>query len=436
MDAVVGRDTELAAVTAFLDLGESRSTVLLLEGEAGIGKTTVWTESTRAASKLGYRVLRAQPLVAETPISFAAVGDLLAGVLDEVVAELPDPQRRALEVALLLDDPDGPPPELQAIAFAFTSALRMLAGSRPTLVAVDDIQWLDPASASVLLYAARRVGAEPIRLLLAGRPGGIKDVARGLGTSIDGASLESISLGPLSLGALQSMFHAQLGHGFARPILHRIYVLSERQSVPRPRARTSTGAARNRNRSGGAAPGAGEPRGTRGRAARGPARDGDPGAADRGALLRAGHVAARGRARRAVRPLTRSRRGRRHARARPRLVRASASLLTHRRKDGRADQAGRPPAPGRARGGRGGKGRASCARVLGAGRRRRRRAGGCCGRLARTWLAPCERRAPGTCDPAEPPGRCRGGTPRHRRSRFPLPGRRHRAGRRPARAAL
>lgn len=226
MDAVVGRDPELEAITAFLEADESRSRVLLLEGDAGIGKTTVWTETTRAASGRGYRVLTARPLEAEIRISFAAVGDLLADVLDEVVSDLPDPQRRALEVALLLGDPDGPPPELQTIAFAFLSALRALAGSRPTLVAVDDIQWLDQASASILLYAARRVGDEPIRLLLAGRTGGTKDVARGLGTAIDRVPHESISLGPLSPGAMQHLFHEQLGHSFPRPILHRIYALS------------------------------------------------------------------------------------------------------------------------------------------------------------------------------------------------------------------
>src|SRR5687768_5298906 len=95
MGTIVGRKTELDAIGSFLGGGEGRSRVLVLDGVAGIGKTAVWNAAVRAASESGFRVLAARPLEVETRISFAAAGDLLAGALDEVVAELPDPQRRA-----------------------------------------------------------------------------------------------------------------------------------------------------------------------------------------------------------------------------------------------------------------------------------------------------------------------------------------------------
>ena len=223
MGAVVGRDSELDEITAFLAGTEGRPSVLLLEGEAGIGKSTVWIEGTVAAGDLGYRVLTSRPVEVETRISFATVGDLLGDVLDEVAAELPSPQRRALEVALLLREPEGLPPTSQAVAFAFLSALLALSRSRPVLVAVDDIQWLDRPSATMLTYAVRRVADHPIRMLLSQRTGdaGLKEFA--LSNAIDKSRLERVSLGPLSAGAMQRMFREELGEGLTRPLFRRVF---------------------------------------------------------------------------------------------------------------------------------------------------------------------------------------------------------------------
>jgi hypothetical protein len=108
---VVGRDEELATVVAFLESTEALPAALLLEGEAGIGKTTLWRVGVEATRELSYRVLRASPGEKETTFAYSAVSDLLGDVLDEVLTTLPMPQRRALEVALLLRDSEGPPPE-------------------------------------------------------------------------------------------------------------------------------------------------------------------------------------------------------------------------------------------------------------------------------------------------------------------------------------
>src|SRR5215472_8381700 len=121
----------MAAVAAFLDAVGSGPAGLVLEGAAGIGKTTVWAAGAALAAGRGYTVLSCRPAESEARLSFAALGDLLGGVLEEAVAGLPPPQRRALEVALLLADPVGSPPEQRAVCVAFLGVLRRLAAGGP-----------------------------------------------------------------------------------------------------------------------------------------------------------------------------------------------------------------------------------------------------------------------------------------------------------------
>jgi AAA ATPase domain len=108
---VFGRGRELGAVSAFLDGLPSGASGLLIEGEAGIGKTTVWTAGVADAVAGSYLVLSSRPTQSEAKLSFAALGDLLGGVLERVLPELPAPQQNALQVALLLKDPAGSPLE-------------------------------------------------------------------------------------------------------------------------------------------------------------------------------------------------------------------------------------------------------------------------------------------------------------------------------------
>src|SRR6516162_7694365 len=157
---VVGRDREMAAVAAFLDALPSGPCGLVLEGAAGIGKTTVWRAGVAWAAGRSYTVLSCRPAESEAGLSFAALGDLLDGVLDRVLPGLAPPQRRALEVALLLADPVGSPPEQRAVCVAFLGVLRRLAAAGPVVVAVDDLQWLDVPSATAVEFAVRRLSGE------------------------------------------------------------------------------------------------------------------------------------------------------------------------------------------------------------------------------------------------------------------------------------
>ena len=156
---------------------------LLLEGDAGIGKTVLWEAGLAIASAAGHTVLRCRPAAAEAQLSFAALADLLVDVLDEALPALAAPQRRALEVALLLDDAEGSPPDVRALAGAFLGVLRHASSSASVLVAIDDVQWLDEPSRTVLEFAVRRLGVEPVGVL-ASRRGTGGEPPLGLGQAL------------------------------------------------------------------------------------------------------------------------------------------------------------------------------------------------------------------------------------------------------------
>ena len=111
----------------------------MIEGDPGIGKTAVWRETVAKATARSYEVLPARPAEAEAGLAFTALADLLANVRDEVFAELPEPQHRALDAALLRGA-DAETHDRRAVATALVSVLAGLSESSPVLVAVDDVQ--------------------------------------------------------------------------------------------------------------------------------------------------------------------------------------------------------------------------------------------------------------------------------------------------------
>src|SRR5215468_4966796 len=213
----------MAAVAAFLDAVGSGSAGLVLEGAAGIGKTTVWAAGAALAAGRGYTVLSCRPAESEARLSFAALGDLLGGVLEEAVAGLPPPQRRALEVALLLADPAGSPPEQRAVCVAFLGVLRGLAASGPVVVAVDDLQWLDVPSAAAVEFAVRRLGEARAGLLASARIEGGGRALPAAGTGLPAERVTRLRVGPLPLGAFESVVRASAGAGLSRLTIRRLF---------------------------------------------------------------------------------------------------------------------------------------------------------------------------------------------------------------------
>jgi DNA-binding CsgD family transcriptional regulator len=222
LSQVIGRDEERAALTAFLE-GELPA-ALVLAGEPGIGKTTLWRATLMEAASRGFQVVSCSPSGTETELGLAALRDLLDASYDKVESGLPSPQRRALDIALLRADAEGRAAERAAVGQGVLSVLRALTREAPLVVAVDDVQWLDRASASALEFALRRVRDEPVALLLALR------LKHPLPLELERAawfrSWERLDLSPLDLESLHRLLVPHLRITFPRPLLRRVHELS------------------------------------------------------------------------------------------------------------------------------------------------------------------------------------------------------------------
>lgn len=215
---LVGRDAELESVRAFL-AGEGSVRALMLSGDPGIGKTTLWETGLDLAREGGWRTLVARATEQEVRLSYVALSDLLEDVESPALAGVPPPQLRALEVALLRVDPGPDPPDALAVSAGFARSLRVLARQAPLLVAVDDVPWLDRSSLEVLSFAARRLSGSGVRFLLARRPGEPTSLEQAFGSS----RLDVLRLGPLSLGATRAMLTERLGLSLPRRVLRRLF---------------------------------------------------------------------------------------------------------------------------------------------------------------------------------------------------------------------
>jgi DNA-binding CsgD family transcriptional regulator len=215
---VVGREAELAVLRRVFER-EDRWGALVVVGEAGIGKTTLWEAGLGVAQSVGFRVLSARASEPEVQLSFVALGDLLEGVDWTALKGVPAPQVRALEVAFVRADPVGAPPDRFAVSAGFTSVLRVLSRRQPLVVAIDDVPWLDRASAGVVTFAARRLEMDPVRFLLARRPGESSPLERAFGP----LGVERMEVGPLSLGATRSMLMQRLGLVLPRRVLRHVF---------------------------------------------------------------------------------------------------------------------------------------------------------------------------------------------------------------------
>ncbi len=225
--AIVGRKAEIGVIDGFLDRVACAAAAIAFEGEPGIGKTTVWRQLFPRAAARAITPLSCRPVEAEAKLAFAAIADLFEPVADAILPQLPEPQRLALAVALMRASPRSAPPSARAVATAVLSALRLLAAGAPVVLAIDDLQWLDRASAEALAFALRRLGDERIGVLATRRlaaDGGHDPLA--LDTAFAGR-LERVRLGPLSLSALHHVLRARLDHVFPRPTLRRIAETSQ-----------------------------------------------------------------------------------------------------------------------------------------------------------------------------------------------------------------
>jgi DNA-binding CsgD family transcriptional regulator len=219
---LVGRDPEIDALSAFLN----RSTpagCLVFSGEPGIGKTTLWQLGLEMASREGFRVLSTRASLGEAGLLFAALADLMDGIEAAVLDQVPRPQMEAVDVALRRAVPGSVPPDSFAISAGFLAAVRALATESKPLIAIDDVQWLDPSSADCLLFMARRITAQPVRFLLSRRSGQPSELERAL----DPIGVKTVDVQGLSVGAVARLLSERFGLALPRRLLHRLYETSQ-----------------------------------------------------------------------------------------------------------------------------------------------------------------------------------------------------------------
>ena len=221
----VNRPVEDRAVARLLATACDEPSALLMEGVPGIGKSTLWLAAAELAIDRGFRVLSARGATAESVLAYAALADLLGGIEPTVLADLPRPQRIAIDRILLRANTNSSPTDQRAISASFLSVIERLAEDSPVLIAIDDLQWIDPSSARVLAFAVRRLSAHI----------GVLGTLR---TDADGAeaspwlqlpqpgAVRRVRLGPLSFGALHAVVADRMGRSFSRPTMLRIHEVS------------------------------------------------------------------------------------------------------------------------------------------------------------------------------------------------------------------
>src|SRR5258705_7279379 len=165
---LLDRLPERAALSQLLEAARGgRSGVLVVHGEAGVGKTALLEYAVESAA--GLRVARVAGVESEMELAYAALQQLCAPMLDKLES-LPDPQREALGVAFGLNM--GAAPDRFLVGLAALSLLSEVAEQQPLVCVIDDAQWLDRASAQALAFVARPLLAEPVALVVGTREPG------------------------------------------------------------------------------------------------------------------------------------------------------------------------------------------------------------------------------------------------------------------------
>jgi DNA-binding NarL/FixJ family response regulator len=204
---IVGRDAELACLAAFVGAVASAPCALVLRGPAGIGKTILWRDGVDQLRRAGAQVLVTRPAEEEMPLALVGLVDLFEPV--------------GVDTAVLRAGDDT-----FARGRAVLAELRRLAARAPTVLAVDDLQWLDEASARALRHALRRVTDEPIGVLATLRTPARDDDPLTLARALPPERCDTVDVRRLSLGALRSLLGRRVG-SISRPVLRRIQETSD-----------------------------------------------------------------------------------------------------------------------------------------------------------------------------------------------------------------
>ncbi|HEX2282005.1 MAG TPA: AAA family ATPase, partial [Thermomicrobiales bacterium] len=214
------RRPESNALSTFLTEALTGSVGLVIEGEPGIGKTTLWLEAIEQAREQGFDVLSARPAAAESVMAYGSLTDLLSGCDPDDWADLPSPQRIALDRVTLRRRDAGT--DQRVVAAAFLAAVTAFAERAPVLIAIDDLQWLDSSSRRIVGYATRRLSG-PASFI-----GTLRTNSGGLETTDwltmpRPEDLRRLTLAPLTLAGLHTLLAERTGRSYPRPVLTQIF---------------------------------------------------------------------------------------------------------------------------------------------------------------------------------------------------------------------
>ncbi len=223
---VVGRMAELAAIERTLDEVGHGYGAMVICGDPGIGKTTVWRYGMAAARDRGYQLTRCRPAESERRLSFSGLADLMENVPENLLAALPELQRDALDAALLKRVPPQTGACRRAILTGVTAVIRHMADTCPVVIAVDDLQWLDASTAEVLAYLARRVTGAPVTLLATHGNSPGQPLPAGLDQAVGTERVLYLPLGPLSRPELYEVVRGSTELTLAWPELLRLHEAS------------------------------------------------------------------------------------------------------------------------------------------------------------------------------------------------------------------
>ncbi|MGH2806880.1 MAG: AAA family ATPase, partial [Actinomycetota bacterium] len=214
---IVARRAELKDVAGLIDETGDGLRALLLEGEAGIGKTTLWRWGLDRARARGDVILSCRPGEAEASLPFAALGDLLEPALDDTLPALTPRQRTALEAAMARIEPAETLGRL-AVARAALSVIREVARNAPLVIAIDDAQWLDGSSAEALEFIVRRFEKFAARILITRRREE-DPIPLGLDRAVEPEHLTRLWLEPFTVGEIDELLRARIDLTLPRPRL-------------------------------------------------------------------------------------------------------------------------------------------------------------------------------------------------------------------------
>jgi DNA-binding CsgD family transcriptional regulator/tetratricopeptide (TPR) repeat protein len=224
-DGLLERTAELAAVDWLVSAADDGPAALVLDGEAGIGKTALWEHGIARGLRCGHEVLCVRVRPADAALPFLGLAELLDPIADGVLCSLSPPLAAALEV-LVFREPQAAPSERRTVLTAVARALTAQAAQKTTIVAIDDLQWLDSDSTDALQFAIHRLGRARVGLLFARRADPGEPVPFELDRALPDSRLFQTRLEPLTLRALRQLLHSRADLSAARSEAVRIHQVS------------------------------------------------------------------------------------------------------------------------------------------------------------------------------------------------------------------